>query len=369
MSTEPTTIRDAIEGAFEDIEQDEIPAGEVIEGDEPAEGEEAPAEDAGRARDEHGRFTSKAPEEKPEEQQPQAADQQGIVPGPKPGPKAQQEERAPASWSPETRQHWNALPPDVRQEVMRREREVQQTLQESAEARKAIEQFHRMVQPYEHFIRAENSTPLQAMVNMFDTAARLRTGSAYEVAQLVAGVVQQYGTGRHGTDFINMLDSALAGTVATPQQAQGNTLQPALQQVLAQELAPVRQFMGQLEQMKAQREQQVAQEAQQTVQQFLASQEFGADVAADMADILEIASRRGRDMTLQDAYNQAVRLHPQISKIVSQREQAAAGAPRLAQRAKAAASSVSGSAPVGAPQQTATDIRSAIEAAIEANSR
>lgn len=366
MSNEPTTIRDALEGAIEEVEQIDPPT-ESLDAGAPE-----PAESSGPARDDNGRFAPKAqaaetPVEAPGE--PQAAtEQQGITPGPKSGPRAQ-EERAPASWSPETRQHWNALPPDVRQEVMRREREVQTTLQETAEARRAVQHFQQLVQPYERFIREEQSTPLQAMVNMFDTAAKLRTGSAHEVAQLVAGVVQQYGVGRHGNEFISALDSALAGRVVNSQQSPGNPIQPVIQQVLAQELAPVRQFMGQMEQMRAMREQQVAVEAQQNVQQFIANQEFGADVASDMADILELAARQGRDMSLEDAYNRAVRLHPSISKIVSQREQASSGAPRLAQRARAAASSVSGSAPVGMPQQSGGDIRSAIEAAIEANSR
>ena len=130
----------------------------------------------------------------------------------------------------------------------------------------------------------------------------------------------------------------------------------------------MKQFMSQFEQLRAQREQQVAREAAQSVEAFIQAQEFGNDVREEMADILEVAARRGRDMTLEQAYNQAVRLHPTISKIVSQREQVSQGARPLAQR-KIAASSVSGSAPIGAPQQSATDIRSAIEAAIEANSR
>ena len=365
MTTEPTTsIRDALEAALDDAQASETPSAPAVEP------ESAPTEaepvDSSAPRDEQGRFTPKAQEVSPQPQeQPQA--QEGITPGPKPGPK-NHEERAPASWSPEVRQHWNALPPDVRQEVFKREREIQQTLQESAEARRAVESFQKVVAPYEAYIRAEGSNPLQAVDNLMATAVRLRTGTAPELAELVAGIVSQFGVGRFGQSFIEQLDSALSGRVsgqAQPSQAQP---MPQLQQAIQQELAPMKQFMSQFEQLRAQREQQVAREAAQSVEAFIQAQEFGNDVREEMADILEVAARRGRDMTLEQAYNQAVRLHPTISKIVSQREQVSQGARPLAQR-KIAASSVSGSAPIGAPQQSATDIRSAIEAAIEANSR
>jgi hypothetical protein len=361
---EPTTdLRAALEAAMDDTVESGASAPEALPDSNVNESE---FPDNNVQRDEQGRFAPKA-EAQPEAQPPAEVAQDGITPGPKPGPRVP-EERAPASWSPEVRQHWNNLPPDVRQEVFKREREIQQTLQESAEARRAVESFQKIVAPYEMFIRAENSNPLQAVDNLMATAARLRTANGPELADMVAGIVQQFGVGRFGNSFIEQLDAALSGRVGpAPQNAAGNPL-PHLQQAIQQELAPVRQFMSQIEQMRVQQEQRVAQEATMTVEQFLQQAEFGEDVRQEMADILEVASRRGRDMTLQDAYNQAVRMHPSISRIVSQREQTHQGARPLAQR-KNAASSVSGSAPMGAPQQSAADIRSAIEAAIEANSR
>jgi len=355
---EPTT-RDLLEAAFDDVEEK---APEAPEAAPESPVEEAPVSDA--ARDEQGRFAPKA--EAQEVSLPEEKAQESITPGPKPGPRAP-DERAPASWSPEVRQHWQALPPDVRQEVYKREREVQQTLQDSAEARKTVDSFQRVIAPYEAYIRAENSNPLQAVDNLMATAVRLRTANGPELADLVAGIVQQFGLGRFGQPFIEQLDTALASKLGVGPQAASQPA-PQLQQALQQELAPIRQFMSQIEDMKSQREQQATQQAAQSVEQFLQQAEFGQDVREEMADILELSARRGRDLTLQDAYNQAVRLHPSIGKIVSQREQAQQSARPLAQR-KIAASSVSGSAPMGAPQQSATDIRSAIESAIEANSR
>jgi hypothetical protein len=90
-----------------------------------------------------------------------------------------------------------------------------------------------------------------------------------------------------------------------------------------------------------------------------------------MADILEAAQRRGQTMTLQQAYEKATFMNDNVRKVMQQRQmlQGSQVQTQAAQRARAAAVSVSGAAPIGAMQQPATDIRSAIEAAIQQTSR
>ena len=184
--TEPTTIRDALEAAVPDEEvADSLsvePASEPVidSAPEPIVSEpvaEAPKSDG---RDERGRFKTKdaKPPVAPETTAEAAAEPaQGIQPGPKAEPKAAPQERAPASWRPDVREHWSRLPPEVRAEVARREREMQATLQDTAEARRFSEQLQNVIRPYEMFIKAENSNPLQAIDNLMSTAARLRTGT------------------------------------------------------------------------------------------------------------------------------------------------------------------------------------------------
>lgn len=380
---EPTTsLRDQIEAAIETTEPEQAaapapapaapdPAPEPTEAAAPA---EAPAEGALSAgqdlnalsegetesqsqdqhqpeRDESGRFKAKAEE--------------GIQPGPKSGPK-QPGERAPASWRPDVREHWGQLPETVRQEIHRREVEVQRTLQESAEARKNYDAVMRTVAPYEAFIRAEGSNPIQAIDNLMATAAKLRTGTAPELASMVAGIVNQFGVGRFGNGFIQALDSALAGQTPAvdPQQA-------AMEQVLNQRLAPVQQMLTQFQQAQLAQQQKVAQDAQSEVERFLDRAEFGNDVREDMADLMETASRRGQNLTLEDAYKKACLLNDRVRTVLQGRLQAqgAQQTTQAAQRARSAAVSVSGAAPKGALQQPTTDVRSAIEAAIMQSSR
>lgn len=309
------------------------------------------APESGRQRDETGKFVKA--EASPE-----------ITPGPKSGPK---EARAPASWRPEVRDHWAQLPEPVRAEVARREAEVTRTLQETAEARKYAESLNKAFQPYEAYIRAENATPAQVIDNLMGTAVRLRTSTGPELAQLMAGMVSQFGTGRFGPQFINMLDSALAGT--TPRQDDPTS---QIQQAIQQQLAPVQQFMSQFQQAQQQSQMRVQQQAASEVEQFIESVDFGNDVREDMADLIEMASRRGREMTLQEAYQQACQMNPSVRAALAQRQQvnAAQGQNAAAQRAKAAAVSVSSAGPAMSSSPASNDsIRAAIEASIAMNTR
>ena len=110
----------------------------------------------------------------------------------------------------------------------------------------------------------------------------------------------------------------------------------------------------------------MAQEAQGEVERFLDRAEFGNDVREDMADLMETASKRGQNLTLEEAYKKACLLNDRVRTVLQGRLQAqgAQQQTQAAQRAKAAAVSVSGAAPKGALQQPSTDVRSAIEAAI-----
>ena len=380
MSEPTTTMRDALEAAFEEAEkplpnsepsasfEPEIPAAEPAAAEPQAQevsqdlnalAEEKSKDD--RPRDENGKFKPKELTEPPA-QDPQ---DQGMQPGPKAGPK-NHPERAPQAWRPEVREHWAQLPEPVRAEIQRRETEHAKFIQESSEARKTNEALMRTIAPYEAFIRAENSNPMQAIDNLMSTAARLRTGTAPELAQMVAGLVQQFGVGRFGNAFIEQLDSALAGQA--PQQ---DPQQAAIEQVLNQRLAPVQQMLTQFQQAQMAQQQQVTSSAQNEVADFLNKAEFGEDVRDDMADLMEAATRRGQNLSLADAYKKACLMNDNVRAVITQRvrAQGAQQGTQAAQKARSTAVQVSGAAPMGALKQDPTDVRSAIEAAIAASSR
>lgn len=381
MSEPTTSLRDALEAAFEEPQEAapapvEAPAAEApapVEDSAPEVTAEAPADEPAAEGADLNALAEGEPEEgaqapvqqQPRDEQGKFAKNNGIQPGPKSGPK-QQADRAPASWKPEVREHWASLPEGVRAEIQRRETEVQRTLQETAESRKTAEAIDRVIQPYMPFIKAEGSNPLQAIDNLMSTAARLRTGTAPELAQLVAGIVNQFGTGRFGNQFIEMLDSALAG-----QAPQVDPQQAAIDQVLNQRLAPVQQMLTQFQQAQLAQQQRVQEQARSEVEDFLAKAEFGNDVREEMADLLETAQRKGQNLSLADAYKKACMLNDSVRAVMAQRykAQGAQQTTQAAQKARSAAVQVSGSAPMGALKQNPTDVRSAIEAAIAMSSR
>jgi regulator of protease activity HflC (stomatin/prohibitin superfamily) len=87
-----------------------------------------------------------------------------------------------------------------------------------------------------------------------------------------------------------------------------------------------------------------------------------------MADLIEVSERRGIDLSLEDAYNQACRLNPEIASVMEQRTkaQAATQAHQRTSRARRAASSVAGS-PAGKPPSANSprSLREALEDAYE----
>jgi hypothetical protein len=376
MSDTTLSIRDAIDDAMP-VDENELAAAPEAAAPEPSPSEATPPADAQAPSNEPSTAESANPEADPKQpREERLRDQlgkfakkadEGMQAGPKSEPQKQaREDRAPQSWKPETREHWAAIPAEVKSEIVRREREFAVAMQETAEQRRFADAVMKTIAPYEMFIKADNSNPLQAIDNLMGTAAKLRTGTAPELASLMSNLIQQFGVGRFGQGFIESLDQALVGQVP-----QVDPREQAIRRQLEQEIAPVRQFMSELQQQKQMQEQMQQQAAGSEVQGFLANHEFAMDVKDDMADLIELASKRGREMSLEEAYDRACRAHPEIGKIFQKRDQASQAASRnqVAQRARAASVSVGG-APTPSPSAgQGGDLRSALESAFSAQSR
>ena len=383
---EDLSIRDAIEDAFDSHEQaSETPgeAQEATQGHPEGEGTQEPlgTAPAPRERDEKGRFKPRgdaaeaAPAAPDAGQRPGGPDSAGTAPGAAqagehPGQPAgavpPQELKAPQSWRPAAREAWGNLPKDVQEEVLRREHDISNKLNETTHLRRVGEGLLKAAQPYQQFIAAEGGDPVRAAASMFQTAALLRVGAAPEKASLIAQLVRQFGVD------VTLLDNALAGQGqqyaspgSPPQAPPGYQPQPQPQPQGDPRLDHLLNLMQQKQATQAQQSQAAA---NQEVAQFGQGREFFEDVREHMADLIEVAERRGLALSLEDAYNQACMLHPEISRVMQQRQQAAAAgsANQQTQRARRAASSVVGSPP-GAPPVNEGPLsrRQAIEAAME----
>ncbi len=347
------SLRDTLEAAFE-----HDPTDEVGEGEQQREGD-------ARQRDQHGRFA------KPEKQSatvteitPQAtqtaqdaqtqANQGQSSPSTAPPPGDAKDLKAPASWTPQAREEWAALSPRIKAEVHRREYEANRVVQEGAQAKQFVSTFEQIMRPYEMFIRAENSNPMQAVQNMMSTAAQLRIGTPHSKANLVAGIINDFGID------IEALDTILAGKPGLQQRQQQDQQQfrdPRLDQFLAQQ--------QQLQQQQALRDDM---EMRSGLGDFAAKHEFYGDVSGLMADIVEVRARQGQPIDMEQIYKQACQLHDGVSTILTQRAATvrSTGSSNAVLRAKRAASSVRSEAtPDGGHVPKDDSIRASLEAAIE----
>ena len=242
------------------------------------------------------------------------------------------------------------MPPDVRAEVYRREKEAARIVQESHQARGVTEYVQQLHQRYAPALQAEGVDVLTAAANLMDLSSRLRFGQPHEKAALAAQIIRGYGVD------VEALAAALDGQPQPQGQGQQQMMQdPRVDQLLAE-----------LNGIKQQRVEAVQQKAVTEVESFGEGKEFFADVREEMADLLEVAARRGIDLSLEQAYERACKMQPDIAKVLEAREaaQRAGTGRRSTQQARLAASSVRGS-PGSGPSSQPDNLRGAIEAAIE----
>lgn len=264
-------------------------------------------------------------------------------------------DKAPESWPPAAREGWKDVPETVRAQISKREGEIDKALNVGAQDRKTGAAFQGIADRYAQVIAAEGATDaLTGIEELVKTVATLRMGSKEQKAQKIAGFIEHYGID------VPMLDDILSGT---PAAADPNALPP---------LDPrVESLLSGLESQKRANQFQKNQDAINEVMTFKqdASHEFYDDVKNDMADMVEMAEKRGVVMPLQDAYDKACALNPEISGVVAKRaaDQALIGSDATLDAKRNASVSIAGKQ--GGAPSTNTDgmsMRDTITAALDA---
>jgi hypothetical protein len=243
--------------------------------------------------------------------------------------------KPPVGWGPKEREDWSKIPRHLQEKVMARERDMSMNMESTAQARKTHDAFTNLTQQYGSVLSGVmGDTPMETVGNLFSTVANLRMGSPIQKAQIVADLIKDFGVD------INTLDSAIVGAAPSPQQSQSDEVQ----RLVAEQMAPFQQMMGQQNAYQQQQVNQRTEAANTEVRTFSANAEFLGDVRHDMADMIDAAAARGQNMTMEDAYNKACAINPQISAVMAQRKQQAdltASTTTMATK-RAAASSLNG---------------------------
>lgn len=259
--------------------------------------------------------------------------------------------QAPPSWKISARSTWDKVPPEARKEIARRELETQQLLTRSAPARQLADEVQRTLAPIAQTLQQRGVTPQRLIASYVQFDQALTSRDPATQAHALAQVMKSYGVP------VEALADALDGKMGAPQQRQPS-VDEIREQVRAEEQAKWRQQQQEHDyRAHAGRVQEFAKKADPVL--------FNEDVRHDMAALIEAAAARNVELSLQDAYDRAVRANPDAWAIVQQREQAKSAATHheATKRSQAAASSMKTrpASPVGGESSGST-LRADLEA-------
>jgi hypothetical protein len=287
-------------------------------------------------------------------QQPKPAEATPTQP-PKPG--EPDITHAPPSWKIGARSVWDKVPEEAKRDAWRRELESQQFMSRTAPDRQLASEIRQTLAPIERTLQARNTTPQRLIAEYVKFDQALSSRDPATQAQAVAQVIKGYGIP------IETLADVLDGKGVQSMQRQ-----PTVDEIREQLREELRS------EWRANQQQQELRSHTSKVQEFAKSVDpvlFNEDVRHDMAALIESAAARNVELSLQDAYDRAVRANPEAWAIVQQREEAKRAATQqvATRRAEAAGSSVKSrpASPVGG-STTGNSLRADLEAAAASQS-
>lgn len=342
------SLRDDLATAFSGAEEVPQEVGSEVAAGIPVT-EETTAEAEARARDERGRFAKK----QEEAAQADANAAQAPVEPAQAAPE-QPVKRPPQSWKQELKDHFNTLPPEVQDEILRRETDYSKGIQRYAEDAKVAQTFKPVIDQWAPYFSQLQVTPEVAFSHLMQTEHTLRTGSPAQKQQLFAQLAKDYGIELGG------------------QTAELSQIDPNLQHALS-EVQQLRKYVQNLEytkQQEAAKQQQTEQaELQKQVDSFASSPDVPhfESVRGDMSQLLAA----GYATDLKDAYEKACWARPDIraSLLKSEEAKRIQGKAQAANQAKAKAVSVTGSPSGAAVPVVGASIRGDLEAAFSGSGR
>jgi hypothetical protein len=311
----------------ERTEQPEVDRRAILEqGFEAAEKGE-PVEASGR--DDRGRFAPKA-EEPPQEAEPPVW------------------RRPPASWRKDFHDVWQKADPKMQEYAWQREEQMRAGVEPLLAKAQFADTMQEAIEPYLPTIQGMGLTPEKAVSALMQADYTLRTEPPQQKMQLFAQLAQSYG--------IN-----LGAMGANPQAAPQNSVDPLVWQ-LQNELNNVRgEVMGWKQQQEMQQNQQLLGE----INQFSLKADHFEEARPTMIQLLQ----SGMAETLEQAYDKAIRLNPDLFEQVSKAQQAEQAAKqakeynRAAKAARAAAVSVRSATPSANTAPKAANRRALLEEA------
>ena len=288
-----------------------------------------------RTRTPDGRFAKAEPvvaEAAPAEQHPE---NKPLVP------------RAPNTWRKEAQGKWEAVDPDIKAEIIKRELDAANGIREYKTQAQEAAAYRDAVAPYAEHFKQLGATPVDVVRGLMPSAAKLYFGTPEQKLQALVETAQNFG-----------VDLGQLANVHVPQ------VDPNIRQI-QQQLNGLQQSVQQSTWQQQQAQQGAVQQEQANlateIDAFAKAHPHFEAVREQMAHLLNT----GHAQSLDDAYAMAVYANDELRTAVLQQSQVQQQA-QAAQRAKAAAVSVKGGSPTGSaapvnPQSREDAIRFAIK--------
>lgn len=252
---------------------------------------------------------------------PQAKEGEGAT------PPAASTLQPPKTWRPEAAAKFATLPPEVQQEILKREEDIFKGL-ESYKADASIgKALKAVVQPYMHIFQSQGIDPMQQVSGLMRAHVALATGTPEQKQQFFQHLAKEYG-----------VDLGAEAPYVDPQ------------------VASLQKQLSDLQSRLNSREQQEANEARSKLQAEIdafasdPAHQYFDEVANDIAGLL----RSGAAKDLKDAYDKAIWANP----ITRAKEQA-----RLTAEAEAKAKAEAAERAKQARKATGANVRSSAKAA------
>lgn len=301
-----------------------------------------PELDEGRARDESGKFVSREPSPKTETaKEPELPLGEPVVAAPAVEPPVW--DRAPASWKKDKHELWAAMSPAQKEYAYQREEQMKAGVEPLLPKAQLADRISQAAEPYMNTIRGLGVDLPTAVKGLMEADHQLRSLPYEQKVQYAAKVLRSYGLD------LGQLQGLPPQDGQTPMDPRYNAVQ--------NELVGLK---GQLTAFQEAQQRQEEIRVQADIKNFSKDKPYFELLRPHMSVLLQEAGAKQENLSLQDAYDQALSKFDELAeaqRIAAQAKTTAEKrdtANRAAQAAKAAAVSVKGSTP---GKQTATNAK------------
>ena len=216
------------------------------------------------------------------------------------------EDPAPTTWRKQARDTWDKLPNEAREEIKKREEDFHRGIEQYREKAQKSEIYETAIEPYRKTLESMNVAPERAIKVFFDADSVLRNGSPLQKANKIKELIQGYGV---DMDMVSQPFTQEHRAIVESQTAYDQQRNQAYEYELRAK---------QLEMQYINKE----------IEIFAKDKPHFEQVRGPMADLLDL----GRAESLEDAYELAVRLTPELQRVEAPKQVIDSGAVKAAKQ-------------------------------------